>query len=86
MLPFLPASLPVPFKSGLRRTISTFTEGDGELPPAVHQVVKTPQGALLSDSEVVHRFTMRGGLIAAMELEQEGQQAKPSAAFALHKP
>jgi len=44
----------------------------------VHQVVRSLQGELLADSEVLHVFTMRDELIAAMDLEEEGI----SAAFA----
>ena len=49
----------------------------------VHQVVKNLQGAILADSEVLHVFTTRNGLIASMDLGDEaGQNASPSAAFA----
>ena len=49
----------------------------------VHQVVKNLQGDLLADSEVLHVFTTRNGLIASMDLGDEaGQNASPSAAFA----
>ena len=46
----------------------------------VHQVVRSMQGEVLSDSEVVHVFTLAGGLIAAMEVEGDGGSG-PSAAF-----
>ena len=49
----------------------------------VHQLVKSLQGVVLSDSEVMHVFTMKGGLIAAMDLGGDaGEAAGPSAAFA----
>ena len=49
----------------------------------VHQVVKNLQGDILADSEVLHVFTTRNGLIASMDLGDEaGQNASPSAAFA----
>ena len=49
----------------------------------VHQLVRSLQGDLLSDSEVVHIFTMNNGLIAAMNLGEEADpNAGPSAAFA----
>jgi len=49
----------------------------------VHQLVKSLQGDLLSDSEVVHIFTVNNGLIAAMHLGDETDPtAGPSAAFA----
>lgn len=60
------------------------TEGDaGRVRVRVHQVVKSLQGELLSDSEVLHVFTVDAGLIAAMDLGDEaGSTAGPSAAFA----
>ena len=48
----------------------------------VHQLVKTIQGTILSDSEVVHVFTVIGGLISAMSLGDDGDPtAGPAAAF-----
>ena len=48
----------------------------------VHQVVRDLQGELLSDSEVLHIFTFRDGLICAMDLGEDGKkEAGPSAAF-----
>src|SRR6516225_742606 len=63
------------------------TEGDGgKVHVRVNQVVKSLQGDVLSDSEVLHVFTVRSGLIAAMELAGEADpSAGPSAAFA-HRP
>jgi hypothetical protein len=60
------------------------TEGDeGKVRVRVHQSVKNLQGEVLWDGEVLHVFTMRGGLIAAMHLGDEaGATAGPSAAFA----
>jgi hypothetical protein len=59
-------------------------EGDGgKVRVRVHQVVKTFQGDVLSDSEVLHVFTVNTGLIAAMDLGDEvDPTAGPSAAFA----
>ena len=59
-------------------------EEDGEkIRVRVHQLVKSLQGEVLASSEVVHIFTVRGGLIAAMDLGDEADQtAGPSAAFA----
>ena len=55
----------------------------GRIRVLVHQLVKSLQGEVLSDSEVQHVFTVKGGLIAAMELGDEaGRTAGPSAAFA----
>ena len=60
------------------------TEGDGgKVRVRVHQLVKSLQGDILSDSEVLHVFTMKTGLIAAMDLGDEADPtAGPSAAFA----
>ena len=60
------------------------SEEDGDrVRVRVHQVVKNLQGNLLSDSEVLHVFTVNSGLIAAMTLEDEADvTAGPSAAFA----
>jgi len=53
------------------------TEGDGgQVRVRVHQVVKSLQGDVLSDSEVLHVFTVNTGLIAAMDL---GGEADPTA-------
>ena len=60
------------------------TEGDGgKVHVRVHQLVKNLQGDVLSDSEVLHVFTVKSGLIAAMDLGGEANPtAGPSAAFA----
>ena len=60
------------------------TEGDGgKVHVRVHQLVKSLQGDVLSDSEVLHVFTLKSGLIAAMDLGDEADTtAAPSAAFA----
>ena len=59
------------------------TEGDGgKVRVRVHQLVKSLQGDVLSDSEVLHVFTVNDGLIAAMDLGDEADPtASPSAAF-----
>ena len=54
----------------------------GKVRVRVHQVVKNLQGDVLSDSEVLHIFTMNNGLIAAMDLGDEGDTNRPTAAFA----
>ena len=56
-------------------------EDGGKTRVRVHQLVKSLQGDVLSDSEVVHIFTMNNGLIAAMDLGDEADAASPSAAF-----
>ena len=60
------------------------TEGDGgKVRVKVHQLVKSLQGDVLSDSEVLHVFTVKNDLIAAMDLGGEADPtAGPSAAFA----
>jgi hypothetical protein len=58
----------------------------GRVRVTVRQLVKNLQGDVLSDSEVVHVFTMNGGLIAAMDLEDEAAASgRPAAAF-VHRP
>lgn len=58
-------------------------EDGGKVRVRVHQLVKSLQGDVLSDSEVLHVFTMNAGLIAAMDLENNADStAGPSAAFA----
>ncbi len=53
------------------------TEGDGgRVRVRVHQLVKNLHGDVLSDSEVLHVFTVKAGLIAAMDL---GGGADPAA-------
>src|SRR5579863_3058645 len=57
--------------------------GNGKVRVRVHQVVKSLQGDVLSDSEVLHAFTLNSGLIAAMDLgDEDDSTAGPSAAFA----
>jgi hypothetical protein len=58
-------------------------EDGGKTRVRVHQLVKSLQGDVLSDSEVLHVFTVNRGLIAAMDLGDEADpSAGPSAAFA----
>ena len=57
-------------------------EDGGKIRVKVHQIVKSLKGDVLSDSEVLHVFTMNGGLIAAMDLGNEADSiAGPSAGF-----
>ena len=60
------------------------TEEDGSrIRVRVHQIVRDPEGNVLSDSEVLHVFTINSGLIAAMDLRDEADRtAGPAAAFA----
>jgi hypothetical protein len=58
-------------------------EAGGKARVRVHQLVKSLQGELLSDSEVFHVFSVNNGLISAMDLGEEADPtAGPSAAFA----
>ena len=59
------------------------TEGDdGKVLVRVHQLVKSLQGDLLSDSEVLHIFILRASRISAMHLgDNADSAATPSAAF-----
>ena len=61
----------------------TITEEDrGKVRVRVHQIVNSLQGEVLADSEVLHVFTVNGGLIAAMDLGDDADPiAGPSAAF-----
>ena len=66
--------------------LAIIEEDRGKTRVRVHQVVKSLEGDVLSDSEVLHVFTMNAGLIAAMDLATEaGSNGGPSAAFA-HRP
>jgi hypothetical protein len=57
-------------------------ENGGKIRVRVHQLVKNLRGDVLSDSEVLHIFTVNSGLIAAMDLGNEsGSTAGPPAAF-----
>jgi len=58
-------------------------EGRGKTRVRVHQLVESLQGDVLSDSEVLHVFTVNIGLITAMDLGDEaGATSGPSVAFA----
>ncbi len=58
-------------------------EDGGKTRVRVHQLVRSLQGDVLSDSEVLHVFTLISGLIAAMDLgDEDDPTAHPSAAFA----
>lgn len=61
--------------------IAITVEDGGRIRVRVHQLVKSLAGDVLSDSEVLHVFTLDRGLIAAMELGDEENTTGPSAAF-----
>ena len=56
-------------------------EGERRIRVRVRQIVKNLEGDVLSDSEVLHIFTMNNGLIAAMDLGDETDTTSPTAAF-----
>ena len=61
-------------------------EDGGRVRVRVHQLVKNLQGDVLADGEVLHVFTMKDGLIAAMDVGDEADvNAGASAAFT-HRP
>ncbi len=57
-------------------------EDGGRIRVRVHQLVKNLEGDVLWDGEVLHVFTVSGGLIAAMHLGDEADTTGPTAAFA----
>jgi len=60
---------------------------EGKVRVRVHQLVKSVQGDILSDSEVLHVFTVNNGLIQAMDLGDEADpNSGPSAAFVNRRP
>ncbi|MGH9491138.1 MAG: nuclear transport factor 2 family protein [Terriglobales bacterium] len=56
-------------------------EAGGRIRVRVRQLVRSLAGDVISDSEVLHLFTLRGGLIAAMELGDQADSTGPTAAF-----
>ena len=66
--------------------IAMTQDDEGKIHVRVRQLVKSLQGSVLSDSEGLHVFTLKGGLISAMDPGDEaGSTAGPSAAF-VHRP
>jgi hypothetical protein len=62
-------------------------EHDGRIHVRAHQLVKSVQGDILWDGEVLHIFTVNNGLIQAMDLVDEADRnSGPSAAFADRRP
>jgi len=58
-------------------------EDGGKVRVRVRQIVKSLHGDVLSDSEVLHVFTVDSGLIAPMHLGNQAEpNVDPSAAFA----
>jgi hypothetical protein len=54
----------------------------GRIRVRVHQIIRNLEGNVLSDSEVLHIFTVNNGLIAAMDLGDALDTNRPTAAFA----
>ena len=66
--------------------IEVIDDARGRTAVRVHQLVKSLQGDVLSDSEVWHVYTISNGLIDRMDLK-EGEaspDSSPSAAFSKH--
>ncbi len=49
------------------------TAPDGRVVVDVHQVVKDLTGKVLSDQVIEHVYTIRDGLVAAMEIREKGK-------------
>ena len=66
--------------------IEVIDRGDGKTDVRVHQLVKSLDGDVLSDSEVWHTYTISNGLIDRMDLKDSDQSSgsTPSAAFSRH--
>ncbi len=63
--------------------VEVFDDGAGKTHVRVHQLVKSLSGEVLSDSEVLHVYSITNGLIERMDLgagETDAEQV-PSAAF-----
>lgn len=63
--------------------IEVIDDAQGKIDVRVHQLVKSLEGDVLSDSEVWHVYTISNGLIDRMDLKGSGASADstPSAAF-----
>ncbi|HEX4603949.1 MAG TPA: nuclear transport factor 2 family protein [Candidatus Angelobacter sp.] len=66
--------------------IEVIDHSEGKVDVRVHQLVKSLDGDVLSDSEVWHTYTISNGLIDRMDLkESDGSSGTtPSAAFSSH--
>jgi hypothetical protein len=49
--------------------ISVSAGDDGRVAVQVHQVIRQPDGSLVSDDTLVHAYTFREGLVARMDIE-----------------
>lgn len=66
--------------------LEVFEDDAGKTHVRVHQVVRTLDGDLLSDTEVWHVYTIANGLVEHMDLgaTEDASQQIPSAAFSRH--
>ncbi len=66
--------------------IEVIDDARGKTAVRVHQLVKSLEGDVLSDSEVWHVYTISNGLIDRMDLKESGAGAysTPSTAFSKH--
>ena len=66
--------------------IEVIEREDGKTHVKVQQLVKSLAGDILSDSEVVHLYTIANGLIERMDLGQSEAMStpSPSVAFSRH--
>ncbi len=53
--------------------LSAIERADGSLAVRVRQVVRSPEGQLLGEGEVLHVYRMHDGLIDRMDVEKPGQ-------------
>ena len=63
--------------------LEVLDQGAGRIHVRVHQLVKSLDGSVLSDSEVWHLYTIANGLIERMDLgeSEANSQESPSSAF-----
>jgi ketosteroid isomerase-like protein len=50
--------------------LSVTDQGDGRVAVTVHQVVRSADGELLGDTQVVHLYRLDDGLISRMDVEE----------------
>jgi hypothetical protein len=55
--------------------VGIIKDAEGRSVVAVHQVVRDPAGALISDRRVQHVYTIRDGLIERMDIVEAGDDA-----------
>lgn len=67
--------------------LEVIDEALGKTAVRVHQLVKSLNGSILSDSEVWHVYSISNGLIDRMDLRESdaGANPAPSAAFSRHR-